>query len=79
MNIELREERQKVLVEKVQVYFEKELDQSIGQLKAEMILEFFVKELGPEIYNQAIDDAHTFIQEKLIDLESTLYMPENGN
>lgn len=37
-----------------------------------------MKELGPQIYNQALKDAQAFIQDKLIDLERTLSIPEGG-
>lgn len=76
MEIKLDEGRINVLTEKVQVYFRNEHDETIGELKAEMIVEFFIKEIGPQIYNQAIGDAYSFMQERLIDLESTLYAPE---
>ena len=76
MEIELNVERRKQMVEKVQSYFRNEHDESIGELKADMIVEFFIKELGPRIYNQAIDDANGFIHEKLIDLDGILYKTE---
>ena len=76
MELKLSEDRLKLMTEKVQSYFRNEHDEAIGDLKAEMYIEFFLKELGPKIYNQAIDDANVFIQEKLIDLDSTLYLPE---
>jgi uncharacterized protein (DUF2164 family) len=37
-----------------------------------------VKELGPPVYNQAIRDAHAFVQDKLLDLEGEFYEPESG-
>ena len=76
MEIKLDKERIKVLREKAQIYFRDELDESIGDLKADLIVEFFIKQIGPHIYNQAISDAYAFIQDKLIDLEGTLYVPE---
>ena len=76
MELKLSEDRLKLMTEKVQSYFRNEHDESIGDLKAAMYIEFFLKELGPKIYNQAIDDANVFIQEKLIDLDSTLYITE---
>lgn len=76
MEIKLSEDRLKIVTEKVQSYFRNEHDETIGELKAEMIVEFFIKELGPKIYNQAIDDANAFIHEKLIDLDGILYIPE---
>lgn len=76
MEIKLDKERIKVLREKAQVYFTEELEESIGDLKADLIVEFFIRQIGPQIYNQAISDAYAFIQDKLIDLEGTLYAPE---
>lgn len=76
MEITLNDERLKLLRDKIRRFFEKELDEPVGDLKADLILEFFVRELGPQIYNQAVEDAHAFIQDKLIDLESTLFAPE---
>ena len=73
MKIELKDERLKTLSEKVQVYFRNEHEDPIGELKASLIIDFFIKELGAEIYNQAISDAHDFVQDKLIDLEEILY------
>ncbi len=76
MEIKLDEDRLRTLTEKVKIYFKKEHEQSIGDLKTELIIEFFIKELGPQIYNQAISDAYAYMQDKLIDLEGTLYVPE---
>lgn len=73
MKIKLSKERAKELTEKVQVYMENEFGESIGELKAGFLIEFFTKELGEAIYNQAIHDAQSFMQDKLIDLESTLF------
>ncbi len=76
MEIKLKDARLKTLSEKVQVYFRDEHDDSIGELKASLIIDFFINELGAEIYNQAISDAQGFLQDKLIDLEQILYVPE---
>ncbi len=76
MEIKLSEDRLKIVTEEVQSYFNNEHEETIGELKAEMIIEFFIKKLGPKIYNQAIDDANSFIHDKLIDLDGILYIPE---
>ena len=76
MEIKFSDIRKKEVVGEVQSYFRNEHDENIGELKAEMFVEFFIEKLGPKIYNQAIDDANSFIQEKLIDLEGILYIPE---
>ena len=76
MEVELSEDRLRDLSDKIQRYFRDEHDESMGELKTSLIIEFFIKELGPHIYNQAINDAHAFIQDKLIDLEGSLYISE---
>jgi uncharacterized protein (DUF2164 family) len=76
MDIKLNEARLKAITKDVQTYFRNEHDETIGTLKAEMLIEFFIKRLGPQIYNQAIDDANTFIHDKLIDLDATLFVPD---
>lgn len=76
MKITLDDVRKKQLVEEIQSYFRNEHDENIGDLKAEMFLEFFIENLGPKIYNQALSDASSFIQDKLVDLEDMLSVPE---
>ena len=76
MKIELHEQRRQLLTDKIQTYFRTEFDDPIGELKAALLIDFFVEQLGPQIYNQAIADAQTFIQDKLIDLENILFIPE---
>jgi uncharacterized protein (DUF2164 family) len=76
MDIKLNEARLKAITEEVQTYFSTEHDETIGELKAEMLIEFFIKRLGPKIYNQAIDDANAFMHDKLIDLDATLFVPD---
>lgn len=74
--IELSKERKKALVKAIRGYFDEQLDQDIGDLKAGLLLDFFVAELGPTVYNQAIRDAHAYVADKLIDIEGELYEPE---
>lgn len=76
MEIKLSDSRKREMIEEVQSYFRNEHDEPVGELKAEMFVDFFVEKLGPKIYNQAIADASTFIQDKLIDLDEILYIPE---
>ena len=76
MEIKLSEDRLKIITGEVQSYFRNEHEEIIGELKAEMLIEFFIQKLGPKIYNQAIDDANAFIHDKLIDLDGILYIPE---
>jgi uncharacterized protein (DUF2164 family) len=57
-------------------YFAEQLDQDIGDLKAELLLDYVLREIGPVIYNQAVSDAQTFLHDRLVDLESVCYENE---
>jgi uncharacterized protein (DUF2164 family) len=76
MRIKLSEERRSALISAIQGFFRDQLDDDVGELKAGLVLDFFVKQLGPPVYNQAIRDAHGFMQDKLVDLEGEFYEPE---
>ncbi|MFB1082946.1 DUF2164 domain-containing protein [Jeotgalibacillus sp. JSM ZJ347] len=58
------------MTNQIQTYFLHEHDEEVGQLKATLILDFFLKELAPAVYNQGIVDAHQFLEDKLEDLFS---------
>ncbi len=76
MRIELTDERKARTVTAIQRYFRENLDEELGELGAQLLLEFFIRELGAPVYNQAIRDAHDFIQDKLVDLAGEFYEPE---
>lgn len=72
--IELSDEKKKGLIKEIRSFFHSELDQDIGELKAALVLDFFIENLGIEIYNQGVEDAHDFLQGRLGDLfEIKLY------
>ena len=76
LRIRLTDERREAMLRSIYRFHEERFDREIGQPQAEMLLEFFVKELGPPVYNQAIRDARAFLHEKLEDLEGDFYEPE---
>ncbi len=78
MTIELDKDTKTALVSSIKRYFAENLDDDIGDLKASLLLEFCLKEIGPTIYNQAISDAETFLQDKVADLENSCWEPEFG-
>jgi uncharacterized protein (DUF2164 family) len=76
VRIELGEERRRDLIAAIRSWYDQQMEEDIGDLKARLILDFFLAALGPQIYNQAVKDAAAFVQDKLIDLEGELYEPE---
>jgi len=77
MAIELSDEFRERLINSIRAFFEDELDQEIGELKAQLVLDFMSREIGPTLYNRAIADAQTFLQEKLLDMEGQLFELES--
>ena len=48
----------------------------MGDLKANLLLDFVLKEIGPSIYNTAIADAQTYFQGRVADLEGVCHEKE---
>jgi uncharacterized protein (DUF2164 family) len=76
MRIRMSGERREMLLDELQGFIETEFDETLSRFRAGRLLDWFVRELGPAVYNQAIRDAHGFIAGKLEDLEGELYEPE---
>lgn len=53
------------LIDKLQSYFSRELDQDLGQFDADFLLDFFTKELGAVYYNRGLYDAQRLMSEKI--------------
>ena len=73
MKIKLTQEEKKKVIPLIQRYYEEEKGEKIGNLAAEFLLDFFVKEIGPIIYNHAISDARKYLTEKMSDIEYWFY------
>ena len=78
MAIELPKEIEKQLIASIKRYFAENLEEEVGDLKAKLLLDYCVREIGPSIYNQAIADAQAYMQGKVTDLDGVLYEAELG-
>lgn len=76
MTIKLDPQTEEYLVGSVQRFFLEELEEDIGILKAGLVLEFFVREIGPSVYNQAIADAQESLERAVSDLSGARFEPE---
>jgi uncharacterized protein (DUF2164 family) len=76
VTIELSREKRDEAITSLKKYFEEELQEPLGDLKAGLLLDFFVEDIGPAIYNQAIGDAQTRMQQRVADLDGELYSDE---
>jgi uncharacterized protein (DUF2164 family) len=76
MKVRLSPERRAALVESVIDYYATGFDETLSTFRAEALLDFFVRELGPPVYNQGVRDAAAFLQAKLADIEGEVYERE---
>jgi len=59
--------KEKIIYE-LQSFFENEREEDLGNIGAELLVDFILKEVGPMIYNQALIDVHELMEEKLDDI-----------
>jgi uncharacterized protein (DUF2164 family) len=78
MTIKLELETQARFIASIKRYFAESLDEDIGDLKASLLLEFVLREIGPSIYNLAVADAQARIQDAALELDSACYEADPG-
>jgi uncharacterized protein (DUF2164 family) len=76
MPITLSTETRKQLVDSLKRYAAEHLDDPIGDLKAGLLLDFCLVEIGAVVYNQAVADAQAYFQERTADLDGVCHQPE---
>jgi uncharacterized protein (DUF2164 family) len=73
MVVELSKVQRADAVATIQRYFEENMTEPLGDLPAGMLLDFFVEEIGPVIYNKAIAEAQERMQLRVMDLTGELF------
>jgi len=71
--VQFSKEEKEGIIRKIQLYFQKELDQEIGQFDAEFLLDFFSKEIGAYSYNRGLYDAQTILQSRFESITEAIY------
>jgi len=69
MSLELPPDATTRSLASIKRFFDESLDLEVGELKARMVLEFILKEIGPSIYNRAIADVQGRMHERVAELE----------
>jgi uncharacterized protein (DUF2164 family) len=78
--LELPGDARKQAIASIRRHFQDELGQDIEDLKASLVLDFVLKEIGPSIYNLGLADAKAFLADRAEDvaalsLEEFTYWP----
>ncbi len=77
MRIRISPERRAALLRAVKEYVAAEFDEPLSDYRAEGLIDFFIRELGPPVYNQGVRDAASFVQHKLADIDGEVYEREH--
>ncbi len=77
MAVKLDDARRELLVSRLQGFYLKEFDEDLSAFRAEQVLDFFLGALGPQVYNQAVQDARGFMLRKLEDLDGEVHEHES--
>ena len=69
-------EETRAIVGEIQDYFREELDQSIGAIPAEMLMQFFAEKMGAYFYNRGLYDAQALVRKKIDDVSDEIFSLE---
>lgn len=73
MEIKLDPARRARAIASLQSHFSREFDEKLSEFRAEGIIDLMLRALGPDIYNQAVQDVRAHLQGKLDDLDGEVF------
>lgn len=76
MTIELSKEARKAAASSIQRYLNENIEEDIGNVTADALLQFFIEEIGPCIYNKAVSDVQERLQSRIMELDVEVYEEE---
>jgi uncharacterized protein (DUF2164 family) len=76
MSIELPKDMHKEAVASIVRYFLENREEAIGNIAASGLLNFFLEEVGPSIYNKAVADVQERMQMRVSELDIEFHEEE---
>jgi uncharacterized protein (DUF2164 family) len=76
MSIALTTEARKDALASIERFADQELEVELSQIQCTHLLDYFLKEIAPSVYNGAIADAQQFMRGRLEDLEASCFQGE---
>ena len=76
MTIELSKDARKQPVASIERYFKENMDEPIGNIAAAGLLNFFVEEIGPAIYNHAVREVQERLQSRIAEIDIEVHEEE---
>ena len=76
MTLEIPREARQQAIESIERYFLQTQDERIGNMAAGALLNFFLEELGPVVYNKAVADVQERLQMRVAELDIEIHEDE---
>ena len=76
MTIELTKEVRADAIASIQRYFDKNMEEPIGNIAAGALPGFFLEEIGPNIYNKAVADVQERLMQRVSELDFEVHEEE---
>jgi uncharacterized protein (DUF2164 family) len=76
MTIEIPKEARKEAIASIERYFQENMEEKIGNIAAGALLGFFLEEIGPLVYNQAVAEVQERLQARVSELDIELHEDE---
>jgi uncharacterized protein (DUF2164 family) len=76
MAIEISKEQRQRAITSIERYFRQNMDEPIGNVAAAGLLGFFLEEVGPLIYNQAVSDVQDRLQARVLEVDMEVHEDE---
>ncbi|MBC3872734.1 DUF2164 domain-containing protein [Undibacterium flavidum] len=76
MPIQFKTELRKQAITSLQRYFDLNMEEKLGNLQADALLNFLLEEIGPSIYNQAVNDVQNHLQTRVQELDIDVHAEE---
>lgn len=78
MPIELSKDARREAIASIERWFREHTDEPIGNVTAGALLGFFLEEIGPSVYNQAVADVQERLQARVMELDIEVHEDEFG-
>ena len=76
MTIELPKPARDEAIRSIERYFQENTEEKIGNIAAGALLGYFLEEIGPLVYNQAVADVQERMQARVAELDIDLHEDE---
>ena len=76
MTIELSKEARKEAISSIERYFNENMEEKIGNVAAGALLNFFLEEVGPCVYNKAVSDVQDRLQTRIMEIDIEIHEDE---